>query len=99
LSGESRPGLGFHLHQALHSLIPVVGIAKTAFVGAEESSQVAKVFRGESKRPLFVTSVGIELATASHWVQSMAGPYRIPLLVAAVDRLARSAQPAMQNAA
>lgn len=97
LAGTSSPGLGFHLYQALNSEIPVIGIAKTAFVGAEESAQVAKVFRGESKRPLFVTSVGIELATASHWVQSMAGAHRIPLLVAATDRLARSAQPAMRN--
>jgi deoxyribonuclease V len=99
LGGEARPGLGFHLYQALGSKIPVIGIAKTAFLGAEESEQVAKVLRGESKRPLFVTAVGVELASASSWVQCMAGAHRIPSLVAAVDRLARSAQPAMQNAA
>jgi len=98
LDDQARPGLGFHLHQALESKVPVVGIAKTAFAGVEAAAQVAKVLRGESKRPLFVTAVGIQLAVAGNLVQSMAGAHRIPSLVAAVDRLARSVPSAAQNA-
>jgi deoxyribonuclease V len=98
LADESRPGLGWHLHQALASRIPVVGIAKTAFVGADASALVAKVFRGGSKRPLYVTAVGVDLRMASAWVEGMAGAHRIPSLVAAVDRLSRTAHPVLHNA-
>lgn len=98
LAQEGRAGLGWHLHQALGSEVPVVGIAKTAFVGAESSELVAKIFRGGSKRPLFVTAVGVELSLAGGWVQSMAGAHRIPSLVAAVDRLARAGRPTTPRA-
>lgn len=97
LAEESKPGLGFHLYQSLGSTIPVIGIAKTAYMGAEASEHVAKVYRGESKRPLFVTSVGVELASACEWVKSMAGEHRIPILLATVDRLARSTQSLASN--
>lgn len=97
LDGEERPGLGFHLFKALGSKMPVVGIAKTAFVGAEASLHVGKVYRGQSRKPLFVTSVGVELAIASAWVKGMAGPHRIPSLLTAVDRLARLRASAVQN--
>lgn len=98
LTQEARAGLGWHLHHALGLEIPVVGIAKTAFAGAESSELVAKIFRGGSKRPLFVTAVGVELSLADGWVQSMAGAHRIPSLVAAVDRLARACRPTLPRA-
>lgn len=90
LGQERAPGLGFHLYEALGSKTPVVGVAKTAYMGAQMSCDVARVCRGQSVRPLFVTAVGVDLSTAQQWVQSMAGAHRIPLLMAQVDRLARA---------
>lgn len=90
LDEASRPGLGAHLHRALGGTTPVVGVAKTAFHGAESCPVVAQVRRGTSARPLFVTAVGVGLAEAAACVQGMAGLHRIPSLLAATDQLARS---------
>ncbi len=84
-----RPGLGARLHQALGGTIPVVGIAKTAFAGAEAAAAIVPVLRGNSRRPLFVTAIGMEPALAAQCVSRMAGPDRIPLLVKLADRLAK----------
>lgn len=90
LASVARPGLGAHLYDAIGRRSPVIGIAKTAFVGADASTEVAKVLRGTSARPLFVTAVGVDLSLADAWVKSMSGSHRIPNLVAAVDRISRS---------
>src|SRR5262249_34338855 len=50
LDGESRPGLGARLYEALHGKVAVIGVAKTKFHG---TSRVCEVIRGSSKRPLF----------------------------------------------
>jgi deoxyribonuclease V len=65
---------------------PVVGIAKTSFVGAEP---VGEVLRGRSRRPLFVSAVGMELNEACDRVQQMHGKFRVPWAMSEVDRLAR----------
>lgn len=90
LSSSRRPGLGAHLYHAMGSTVPVIGVAKTAFHGAESCPIVVQVQRGSSKKPLFVTSVGVEPEVAGSWVQGMAGPHRIPTLLTAVDQLSRS---------
>jgi len=79
-----RPGLGAHLHTAL--VIPVVGIAKTHFAGADAIA----VTRGESATPLFITAAGIAAETAAAHVVAMHGPFRIPTLIKRADTLARS---------
>jgi deoxyribonuclease V len=80
-----KPGLGMHLAAALKETIPIIGVAKTAYAGAV----AAEVIRGASRSPLFVTSTGIELATAAWHIQQMAGNYRVPDLLRRVDQLAR----------
>lgn len=97
LADASRPGLGAYLYEALGSTVPIVGVAKTAFHGAESCPIVAQVHRGSAKRPLFVTSVGLELELVGTWVRDMAGSHRIPALLTAADQLARSTG-ARQNA-
>lgn len=87
---DSRPGLGAHLHAALGGKIPVVGVAKSAFAGVESCSRVVQVFRGESKRALFVTAAGMEPAVAGECVRCMAGAHRIPELLRVTDRLSRA---------
>lgn len=89
LASLERPGLGAHLHEVLQHAVPVVGVAKTAFVGVDRCSAVVPVFRGTSKRPLLVTAVGMEPSAAALCVLGMAGKYRIPELLRIVDHLAR----------
>lgn len=90
LGSRERAGLGARLYEALGRKIPVIGIAKTAFAGAEVSKDIGKVLRGNSKRPLFVTAVGVDLEQAAGWVQRMSGTHRVPALMAAADRLSRT---------
>lgn len=89
LPSDARPGLGAHLYEALGRRVPVVGIAKTAFAGVESCDAVARVFRGTSRNPLFVTAVGVEPGVAGQGVQRMAGEHRIPDIMRIADRLSR----------
>jgi deoxyribonuclease V len=88
LDGSARPGLGAHLYDALGRSVAVVGVAKTAFRGSEHA---ARVLRHGSRRPLFVTAVGIALEAAAAGVGEMSGAHRIPDLLKRVDQLARQA--------
>lgn len=87
LDDAGKPGLGAHLFAALGEKIPVVGVAKTGF--KNNTKRVVEVYRGTSKRPLFVTASGMELQKAGAHIQQMHGPHRIPTLLKAVDAQAR----------
>ncbi|MEM6927194.1 MAG: endonuclease V [Myxococcota bacterium] len=83
--GEARPGLGHHLYEALEQRVAVVGVAKSRFVGG----YATEVLRGDTTRPLYVTSVGLPVVEAAARVKSMHGPYRLPTLLKRVDTLTR----------
>jgi deoxyribonuclease V len=68
--------------------VPVIGVAKTAF---HASRLAVPVLRGESRRPLLVTTVGVEVHDAAACIQRMHGPSRLPTLLKRVDRLCREA--------
>jgi deoxyribonuclease V len=89
LDGDRRPGLGAILHKALAERIPVVGVAKTTF--GDAASWCIPVRRGASRRPLFVSAVGISAEEAAKAVRAMHGEHRIPTLLQLVDRAARDA--------
>jgi deoxyribonuclease V len=76
LDDAGRKGLGAHLHDALG--VAVVG-----------STFARHVMRGTSHKPLYVTSVGIDLDLAAAAVASMHGPHRLPTLLVLADHLAR----------
>ncbi|MBX9671525.1 MAG: endonuclease V [Candidatus Obscuribacterales bacterium] len=81
-----KPGLGARLYEALQRRSVIIGIAKTRYaagVGIE-------VFRGQSKNPLYVTAVGLDVNQAAQHVQDMHGKYRIPTIVRLTDQLART---------
>lgn len=86
LGGPDVPGLGVHLYRALEDKIPVIGVAKTARRGDHYS---IPVLRGQSRTPLFITSVGIEQREAADHIRSMHGTHRIPALLKRVDRATR----------
>ena len=88
LGATHAPGLGAHLFEALDCASPVVGVAKTRY---RDDTWSARVYRGESRQPLYVTAAGVETAKAAALVSSMHGKHRIPTLLQRVDRLARAA--------
>ncbi|QDF08485.1 endonuclease V [Myxococcus xanthus] len=84
--GEDRPGLGAHLYEALNREVPVIGVAKTAYVTTGPS---VPVLRGKSLRPLFVGAAGMDAATAAEHIRRMHGASRTPTMLNRVDRLCR----------
>lgn len=87
LSADGSPGLGEHLHKELSGDIQVIGVAKNRF---RDTNHAIELLRGDSDRPLFVSSIGIDYQAAASHIQSMFGEHRIPTLLKRVDRLARS---------
>jgi len=87
--GQGKKGLGAYLFEARGSCGAVIGIAKTRFVGADP---VGEVFRGHSRRPLFVSAVGMDLTEACTRVEEMHGKFRVPWAMSEVDRLGRKHQ-------
>lgn len=81
---RGRAGLGARLLEAEPRLVAVVGVAKTRFAGAPATP----VLRGASKTPLWVDEAGV-FVDAARRVTEMHGPFRIPTLLARVDRIAR----------
>lgn len=89
LDANGRPGLGHYLYEALDRRVPVVGVAKSYF----RDNAAERVLRGQSQKPLYVTAAGIEAAAAADHLRSMAGPYRMPDILAAVDRATKAETP------
>lgn len=87
LDEHHKPGLGGHLFEKTGGQIPVIGVAKSYFHQNEKLT--VEVLRGKSKKPLFVTSVGMETAVAAEKINTMAGEFRIPALLKELDRLTK----------
>ncbi|WP_407305711.1 endonuclease V [Acinetobacter sp.] len=85
LGADQHDGLGAYVHHVTQ--IPVVGVAKTYF---EETPDLTKVFRGGSKKPLYVTSIGGDEEMARLVVEVMAGDHRIPGMLKYVDYICRN---------
>lgn len=83
----NRPGLGAYLYDALEQKVPVIGVAKTHFRAAEEIER--SILRGESIKPLFITSIGCPLDWAAERIQEMSGAYRLPDLIKLADQLSK----------
>ena len=80
-------GLGAYLHEALAYGPPVVGVAKTLLTVAD---RFVPVYRGKSRRPLFVSAIGCPVEEAAQCVIGMHGPYRLPTLLKQADQCART---------
>jgi len=88
LNNEYKIGLGGYLYKALNEKIPIIGVAKSLY--NEPNEQRIALVRGNSKRPLFITSLGIETELAYEYIKSMDGDFRIPTLLKKLDQLTRS---------
>lgn len=82
----AKKGLGGHLYKALDEKIPVIGVAKTFYQGCRN---YIKLYRGKSQRPLFISSIGLDLNFAAELIKNLAGENRIPDILKKVDRLTR----------
>ena len=80
-------GLGGYAWQLLANKIPVIGVAKSSFYANKET--VAEVLRGESKNPLYVSAIGIELEMAADLIKNMHGNYRMPDVLKKLDRVTK----------
>ena len=85
---REKKGLGAYLYEALDCKIPIIGVAKTKFEGADNITEL--VYRGNSQNPLYVTSIGVELDWAAQQIYMMHGDYRLPTLLKEADTLCRS---------
>lgn len=90
LDANNRAGFGVHLHQALAKRVPVIGVAKNPFKGI---SSAFELYRGSSKRPLYITSIGISPEAAKNCIHSMHGEHRMPVLLKLADSACRESEP------
>lgn len=89
LDDEGKWGLGAYLYDALEVKIPVVGVAKSGFHNNKKN--VIEVLRGQSQKPLFVTTLGTDLVAAAKGIEQMAGNYRMPDILQIVDQKTKEA--------
>ena len=87
LLDKGKKGLGAYLYEALKERLPVIGVAKTPYKGSESC---LKIYRGQSKNPLFISSMGIDIDSAARFVMGLGGKNRIPDMLKRVDRLTRA---------
>ena len=90
LGADKRPGLGYHLWEKLERKTPIIGVAKNSFQNTRSESEV---FRGISKKPLYVTAVGLDLSDAINGIESMHGEHRLPTMLKLVDSVCRQRTP------
>lgn len=87
LNDEDKNGLGGYLYQELGEKIPIIGVAKNNFNQITQHKRA--VYRGESRKPLYITAKGIDLDEAALKIEQMHGEYRIPHLLKKVDSIGR----------
>ncbi|SNR17429.1 Deoxyinosine 3'endonuclease (Endonuclease V)-like protein [Tenacibaculum jejuense] len=87
LNNEGKLGLGGYLYEELNKTIPVIGVAKSQF--NVENKFAKELFRGESKKPLYVSAIGLDLKEAYNAIKDMDGNYRMPTLLKVLDTKTR----------
>jgi len=86
LEAPSHYGLGMYLFDALGKKVPIIGVAKNKF---NNTPKECELLRGESSKPLYISSINIELEEAKKCITKMYGNYRFPYLLKEVDSLCR----------
>jgi len=87
VNNELSLGLGGYLYHYLDKKIPIIGVAKNYFQNNQET--VAKIYRGSSMNPLYISSIGINLLKAAEMVKGMNGPFRIPDTLKQLDMMTK----------
>ena len=87
LGKEGIAGLGYHVWNAVNGRFPVIGMAKNRYKDHDEKTEV---YRGESAKPVMVTSIGVSIDEAKDNIKGMHGMYRIPTLLKLADSECRA---------
>lgn len=87
LDDNNKLGLGGYLDKYLSGKVPIIGVAKNNFATIEKNKRT--LLRGGSKKPLYITSIGIDVDKATEYIKSMAGNYRIPTLLKRLDSISK----------
>ncbi|SFC32489.1 exodeoxyribonuclease-5/deoxyribonuclease V [Flexibacter flexilis DSM 6793] len=87
LDDNEKFGLGGHLFDALGGKIPIIGVAKTNFATIDKNKQ--QILRGKSIKPLYITSIGMDVREAARLIEQMKGQNRIPDLLKKLDILTK----------
>ncbi len=87
LDGHQKAGLGKYLYDALDQSAPIIGVAKNSF---HQISTNHRIFRGNSQKPLYITTAGYDLESAKEQIVSMRGDFRIPALLKLADQACRN---------
>ena len=87
LNDDFKKGLGAYLYNSLNQKVPIIGVAKTDFISLNSNKRL--LLRGESKNPLYITAIGIDLDIATSNIQLMHGEYRIPTLLKRLDMITK----------
>lgn len=84
-SGTEEHALGTFVYEEYK--IPVIGIGKNKYKRCILEN--LEVCRGDSQRPLFVSSKGMDNEKSKELVKNMFGEFRLPFLVKYADKMAR----------
>lgn len=90
-------GLGAKLYKHLCAIgcqRKVIGVAKSNFGECDKMPHTTIVYRGTSKRPLYVQAIGLStdeapFFNAERWLRRLYGEHRIPKMLQDVDKLSR----------
>lgn len=80
-------GLGGYVWELLAKKIPIIGVAKNAF--HSNTTTVVPVYRGESKKALYVSAIGMDITTAVTHLEKMHGEYRFPSILKELDTITK----------
>ena len=87
LDDDGKLGLGGHLFHALDKRFPVIGVAKNNFYTLDRMKSA--VLRGDSKKPLYITALGLPLQEAHQSILGMHGDFRMPTILKLLDQNSR----------
>jgi deoxyribonuclease V len=88
LDDFDKKGLGAHLFETIEEKVPIIGVAKSKFYN--NTKNVLEVFRGKSTRPLYVTSIGMDIELAASFITNLSGEFRIPDILKKLDQKTKS---------
>lgn len=87
VNDQLKYGLGGYVWEYLEQKIPIIGVAKNSFHA--NKSTVVPLYRGESKKPLYISAIGIDLEVAVACIERMKGEYRIPTILKSLDMVTK----------
>lgn len=81
---DNKPGLGYYVYDTYN--VPVIGIASKPYKNPIDKYII---YRGNSKTPIYISSVGMPIEEAKVKIRNMYGKYRMPYLIKLTDTKTR----------